>query len=165
MLKTRTIALYPQSNGMVERLNRTIENFLKTAVNEKQTSWDNCIPPFLLDYRLAVHESSDKTPPSIQFGAELCLPIHLITNRQEKEQNAGDYIKDHIRLTHEEVRQQMNLKSDRMKTRYDLRANTGGFQVGQKVRLYNPKRTKGKLPKLQKSWDGRTHTILKLRWI
>ncbi|KAJ8921329.1 hypothetical protein NQ315_002943 [Exocentrus adspersus] len=32
--------------------------------------------------------------------------------------------------------------------------NKGGFQVGEKVWLYNPKRTKGKSPKLQKSWKG-----------
>ncbi|KAJ8913150.1 hypothetical protein NQ315_006068 [Exocentrus adspersus] len=52
------------------------------------------------------------------------------------------------------LRQKMRIESDRMKTRYDLRANTGGFQVGEKVWLYNPKRTKGKSPKLQKSWEG-----------
>ncbi|KAJ8912198.1 hypothetical protein NQ315_003802 [Exocentrus adspersus] len=48
----------------------------------------------------------------------------------------------------------MRIESDRMETRYDLRANTGGFQVGKRVWLYNPKRTKGKSPKLQKSWEG-----------
>ncbi|KAJ8915558.1 hypothetical protein NQ315_012442 [Exocentrus adspersus] len=52
-----------------------------------------------------------------------------------------------------EVRQKLKLESDRLKTRYDLRVNTGGFQVGE-VWLYNPKRTKGKSPKLQKSWEG-----------
>ncbi|KAJ8910273.1 hypothetical protein NQ315_003340 [Exocentrus adspersus] len=42
----------------------------------------------------------------------------------------------------------LKLESDRMKTLDDLRVNTYGFQVGTKVWLYNPKRTRGKSPKL-----------------
>ncbi|KAJ8913275.1 hypothetical protein NQ315_012893 [Exocentrus adspersus] len=108
-------------------------------------------------YRSAVHESTGKTPASVVFGAELRLPIDLISDRPKKEEGVNNYIshlQDRLKLTHAEVRQKMRIESDRMKTRYDLRANTGGFQVGEKVWLYNPKRTKGKSPKLQKSWEG-----------
>ncbi|KAJ8911691.1 hypothetical protein NQ315_017143 [Exocentrus adspersus] len=108
-------------------------------------------------YRSAVHESTGKTPASIVFGAELRLPIDLISDRPKKKEGVNNYIshlQDRLKLTHAEVRQKMRIESDRMKTRYDLRANTGGFQVGEKVWLYNPKRTKGKSPKLQKSWEG-----------
>ncbi|KAJ8914274.1 hypothetical protein NQ315_011007 [Exocentrus adspersus] len=88
---------------------------------------------------------------------KLRLPIDLISDRPKKEEGVNNYIshlQDRLKLTHAEVRQKMRIESDRMKTRYDLRANTGGFQVGEKVWLYNPKRTKGKSPKLQKSWEG-----------
>ncbi|KAJ8911021.1 hypothetical protein NQ315_016590 [Exocentrus adspersus] len=116
-------------------------------------------PPFLLAYRSAVHESTGKTPASVVyvFGAELRLPIDLISDRPKKEEGVDNYIshlQDRLKLTHAEVRQKLKLESDRMKTRYDLRANTGVFQVGEKVWLYNPKRTKVKSPKLQKSWEG-----------
>ncbi|KAJ8910252.1 hypothetical protein NQ315_007474, partial [Exocentrus adspersus] len=97
------------------------------------------------------------TPASVVFGAELRLPIDLISDRLKKEEGVDNYIshlQDRLKLTHAEVRQKMRVESDRMKTRYDLRANTGGFQVGEKVWLYNPKRTKRKSPKLQKSWEG-----------
>ncbi|KAJ8911227.1 hypothetical protein NQ315_014939 [Exocentrus adspersus] len=84
---------------------------------------------------------------------------------QEKEENVNNYIshlQDRLQLTHAEVRQKMRIESDRMKTRYDLRSNTGGFQVGEKVWLYNPKRTKGKSPKLQKSWEGPYTVVTRL---
>ncbi|KAJ8914833.1 hypothetical protein NQ315_014845 [Exocentrus adspersus] len=90
---------------------------------------------------------------------KLRLPIDLISDRPKKEEGVNNYIchlQDRLKLTHAEVRQKMRIESDRMKTRYDLRANTGGFQVGEKVWLYNPKRTKGKSPKLQKSWEPYT---------
>ncbi|KAJ8916396.1 hypothetical protein NQ315_014606 [Exocentrus adspersus] len=86
MTKIKTTPLHPQSDGIVKRFNRTIENFLRTAVNEKQTNWDTCIPPFLLAYRSAVHESTGKTPASVVFDAELRLPIDLISDRPKKEE-------------------------------------------------------------------------------
>ncbi|KAJ8912164.1 hypothetical protein NQ315_006129 [Exocentrus adspersus] len=156
-----------QGTTLHTALNRTIENFLRTAVNEKQkqTNWNTCIPPFLLAYRSAVHESTGKTPASVVFGTKLRLPIDLISDRPKEEEGVDNYLsrlQDRLRLTHTEVRQKLKLESDRMKTRYDLRANTGGFQVGEKVWLYNPKRTKGKSPKLQKSWEGPYTVVTRL---
>lgn len=37
--KTRTTALHPQSDGMVERYNRTIEAQLATFVQDRQRDW------------------------------------------------------------------------------------------------------------------------------
>ncbi|KAJ8913143.1 hypothetical protein NQ315_006061 [Exocentrus adspersus] len=116
-------------------------------------------------YWLGMHESTGRTPASVVFGAELRLPIDLISDRPKEEEGVDNYLsrlQDRLRLTHTEVRQKLKLESDRMKTRYDLRANTGGFQVGEKVWLYNPKRTKGKSPKLQKSWEGPYTVVTRL---
>ena len=38
--KTRTTALHPQSDGIVERYNRTVENQLATFVQDHQKDWD-----------------------------------------------------------------------------------------------------------------------------
>jgi len=46
------------------------------------------------------------------------------------------------------VRESLNLASDKMKARYDLKAHLGGFQKDDKVWLFNPQRKKGKSPKL-----------------
>ena len=50
--KTRTTPLHPQSDGMVERFNRTIENQLAAYVAENQQDWDQHIPMLLLAYRV-----------------------------------------------------------------------------------------------------------------
>lgn len=41
-----------------------------------------------------------------------------------------------------------------MKARYDLKANSSGFNEGHFVILYNQNRKKGLCPKLQSQWDG-----------
>jgi hypothetical protein len=42
--KTRTTPLYPQSDGMVERMNRTLLNSLSAFVSDHQRDWDLCTP-------------------------------------------------------------------------------------------------------------------------
>ena len=46
--KTRTTSLRPQSDGMVERVNRTIEDMLTSFVSENQNDWDEHINLLML---------------------------------------------------------------------------------------------------------------------
>ncbi|KAK9874500.1 hypothetical protein WA026_002851 [Henosepilachna vigintioctopunctata] len=48
----------------------------------------------------------------------------------------------------------MEASTDRMKTRYDLKANSVRFKEGDLVWLYNPQRKKGLSPKLTQAWEG-----------
>jgi transposase InsO family protein len=56
--KTRTTPYHPQSDGMVERHNRTLATQLSMFVNENHSDWDEHIPMVLMAYRTAVHEST-----------------------------------------------------------------------------------------------------------
>ena len=56
--KTRTTLLHPQSDGMVERFNRAIEDQLPKFVDSNQWDWDTHIPLLLMAYRTAVHETT-----------------------------------------------------------------------------------------------------------
>ena len=156
--KTRTTPLHPQSDGMVERFNRTLEQHLSKLVNEHQDDWDRHIPLFLMAYRAAVHNSTGETPSSLLFGRELRLPCDLQFGTSNRENiSTTDYVQDlRARLdeVHNNVRRRIQIASDRMKTRYDLRANTSGFQEGDLVWLYNPRRRRGRSPKLQQDWEG-----------
>lgn len=49
--KTRTTPLHPQSDGMVERLNRTLEAQLSKFVDEHQQDWDHYVPFLMLALR------------------------------------------------------------------------------------------------------------------
>ncbi|GBL81222.1 Transposon Ty3-I Gag-Pol polyprotein [Araneus ventricosus] len=77
ILKTRTTALHPESDGMVERFNRTILNHLSLFVSKNQTDWDTHLPLFLLAYRSADHEATDALQ-QICFLVEHC-DCHVIS--------------------------------------------------------------------------------------
>ena len=48
--KTMTTPMHPQSDGMVERYNWTLEQHLSKVVDENQTDWDQRIPQFFTAY-------------------------------------------------------------------------------------------------------------------
>ena len=93
MVKTQTTPLHPQSDGMVERFNRTLEAQLSTFVNDHQRDWDQLVPLMLMAYRSAVHESTGCSPASLMFGQNWKLPIDLLYGRLEAEpiQSATTY--------------------------------------------------------------------------
>ena len=83
--KTRKSPYHPESDGIVERFNRTLENGLTMSVNENQTDWDQHIPLFLMAYKTAVHESTKVTPSNMMAGREMRVPIDLWSGNPEEE--------------------------------------------------------------------------------
>lgn len=158
MHKTRTTPYHPQSDGMVERFNQTLERHLAKLVENHQRDWDKYISPFLLAYRTAEHESTKASPAFVNFGRELRLPVDLLTGGPPNDPiTVQDYVsdlRDKMREIYAMVRENGLQSSENMKTRYDRRANTSGFEEGTLVWLHNPTRRKGKSPKLQTKWEG-----------
>ena len=156
--KTRTTALHPQSDGMVERMNRTINRYLSKVVSDHQRDWDRYLHLFLLAYRSSVHETTGQTPSSIVMGRELRLPCDLKFGCPASEDLAEEDYVTELRRKMDEIhcraRSNIQSSSNRMKEAYNVGANHGRFKAGDLVWLYNPRRSRGLSPKLQSSWDG-----------
>ena len=60
--KTRTTPLHPQSNGQVEKQNRTILEYLFKYIHKNQTDWDRGISLYLLTDRSSVHATTGVRP-------------------------------------------------------------------------------------------------------
>lgn len=164
--KTRTTPYHPQSDGMVERFNQTLERHLAKVVDNNQHNWDEHIPLFLLAYRTAVHESTVATPAYANFGRELRLPADMLSGcPSDAAKDFSDYVSDlRVKMLeiHEQIRDAGLQASDRSKTRYDRKANHASFEEGSLVWLHNPIRKKGKSPKLQASWEGPYEVVTRI---
>ncbi|UYV61692.1 K02A2.6-like [Cordylochernes scorpioides] len=156
--KTRTTPLHPQSDGMVERFNKAMKEHLSKVVEQHKRDWDVRLPPFLMAYRAAIHETTGQTPAKIMFGRELRLPCDLeFGSPEEPPAEVAGYVNNLRSLlleTHELVRTKIRTASHRMKTRYDQRANHDGFRQNDLVWLFDPKRKKELSPKLMPVWEG-----------
>ncbi|CAK9299540.1 unnamed protein product [Gordionus sp. m RMFG-2023] len=63
-----TSAYHPQANGMVERVNRTIQNELLKCIKDDQLTWTDALPGILFAYNTSDHESSKFTPFELMYG-------------------------------------------------------------------------------------------------
>ena len=157
--KTRTTPLHPQSDGMVERFNRTFEAQLSKFVDQHQSDWDEHVPLLLMAYRTASHETTGVTPAKMMMGRDLRLPIDLFIGRPPEEVpvHKSEYAQQlHSRMEriHSFAREHLQLKSDKMKEHYDSRAAVSELKEGDAAWLHNPQRKKGISPKLSRPWQG-----------
>jgi len=57
-----TSPLRPASNGAIERVNRTIGEFLRSLVEKERKEWDVVLSRALVTYNLTVHAQTGRTP-------------------------------------------------------------------------------------------------------
>lgn len=158
--KTQTTPYHPQSDGMVERYNRTLVAQLSMFVEIHQRDWDKHIPYLLMAYRTAVHESTKVTPAKLMLGREIRVPVDLVFGRPENEcvyegiTEYGEKLAESILETHEFARSTLKTSSLRMKRQYDVDAKTKLFHAGDVVWLFSSFRKKGLAKKLMRPWTG-----------
>ena len=157
--KTRTTPYRPQSDGMIERANRTIVNMLLPFVSSNQKDWDEYIPLIMLAYRSSVHESTGFSPCMMMLGHEIKLPVDLVYGipEMDKHRNAHEYIKrlsEKLEKVHNVAREKLNLSSQCMKTNYNVKLNYKSYKHGDAILLHDSITKKGICKKLNKQWLG-----------
>src|SRR6266487_4452666 len=142
---------HPQTNGLVERFNRTLCESL-AKVSEKENQWDEHIEQVLFAYRTTKHATTKRTPFFMTYGREAILPIDEIEiqeNISEKE-SILKRTYDIINLTEEREKARSNIRKsqEKQKERYDNRIGEEIIlKIGDKVLLKDAAK--------EKQWSGK----------
>ena len=148
---------HPQTNGLVERFNRTLCESL-AKVSEQENEWDEHIESVLFAYRTTKHNTTKKTPFFMVYGREAILPIEDF----EKGENFGKeaIIKrtyDLINLVDERIKALDNIEQsqNQQKKRHDnkIKEETK-MEIGDKVLLKDAAKEKQYSGKLSSKWKG-----------
>src|SRR5436853_697372 len=149
---------HPQTNGLVERFNRTLCESL-AKVSEKENQWDEHIEQVLFAYRTTKHATTKRTPFFMTYGREAILPIDktdIPENIAEKE-SILKRTYDLINLTEERenVRRNIGESQERQKERYDRKIGyETKLKIGNKVLLKDAAKEKQWSGKLAPKWKG-----------
>ena len=157
--QTRTCAFRPQSDGMVERSNRTIEALLSAVVEENQLDWDEQLPLVMGAYRSSVHSTTGQTPNAMMLGRETCPPLALIYPQEGEQPAEGGEgyvarLQTNMAAAHAYAREQIGTAVVRQTRNHDAGATHKPIPLGATVYYHHQRRQKGKSPKLQRLWTG-----------
>ena len=113
----------------------------------------------MMAYRSSVHESTGISPAMMMFGRELTLPVDMTLGRPIRDDRlcATEHayqLEKRLLEIHDFARKHLNISSESMKRRYDVKLHKIPYKVGDAVWFYYPKRRLGFNPKLQMPWKG-----------
>ena len=145
--KIKTSPYRPQSDGQVERFNRSLLNMLSAFVTDRANDWDEHLPYVMMAYRSSKHTSTGCTPYSMIYGRECTMPVDLlfpdigVSNTPDPACGSEyvDYIRRVIQTSHEFAREHLQRATIRQKKGYDAYAkDRPKFLPGDHVRYYYP---------------------------
>ena len=119
--KTRTTPYHPQSDGLVERMNRSLEAMLSMFVAPNQKDWDQYLPFLMMAYRSAIQETTGYSPNMLMMGREAELHLDLIMGKPEEEERVHcmtEYVENlsnKLEIVHDFARENIQLSSNRQK--------------------------------------------------
>ena len=150
--KTKTSPYRPQSDGQVERLNRTLIDMLSKFCDEHKDDWDDHLPYVVCSYNATRHDSTGCSPNLLMLGREITLPVDLMygTEPSASEELCPieyvEWMREATAASFRFARQHLQKAAERQKKNYDKSAGQRQFERGQWVlRFYPPNLNKNKL--------------------
>ena len=145
---------HPQTDGLVERFNRTLKQMLTKLVKKGGHNWDELLGPVLLAYRTTPHASSGMSPFYLLYGRNPQLPSQLnfqapVVRYPVKETEYGKELEVQLKQARRVAQQNICKKQKEQKRYYDQKSKEVELQVGDLVMLKTEPRFK-----LDRSFKG-----------
>ena len=142
-IKTRTTPYRLESDGMIERFNRTCLMMLSMFVNDRRDHLDELLPYGI--YRTSVHESTGYSPFRLMMGEECSLSQDVSTSeiRTNREHDKSPHpfetwVRDALEAAYDHVRESLHRTAAQRKRLYDVKAVNCKFPLGSWVLRYYP---------------------------
>ncbi|KAI0992101.1 hypothetical protein K3495_g16085, partial [Podosphaera aphanis] len=133
--QTPTTTANQQGNGLAERINQSIESYLRSYVNFEQNDWDEYLDLFEFCWNNSKHAATGMAPFYADQG--------YLPNFQIKSEEPGDPITSETAANHakkvndimQKLKNIMETENNRMKHHYDNKHQDIEFNVGDLVML------------------------------
>lgn len=148
-------AYHPQTNGLTERLNRTITNMIAMYVSPDHRDWDVTLPFVTFAYNSSRHDTATYSPFFLLYGREPSLPLDTLLPSSKV--SVTEYATDAIAradYARQIARTRINQSQANQKAAYDKRHRHAEYAPGSLVLLWSPRRHVGLSSKLLSRYTG-----------
>jgi hypothetical protein len=132
-------AYHSRANGQAERMNLTVENYLRAFVDAEMTDWDELLPVCQLAINNSYHSTIENTPFYLEFGKNPYIPGMSTFKRAAVPPALISAVRRQWPLKQREAlvhaRKAMKLATERAKRHFDARRMPKHFDVGDRVLL------------------------------
>lgn len=162
--KVSTTAYHPQTDGLVERFNRTLTDMLSKTVERDGRNWDERLPYVLFAYRSSIQASTKESPFFLLYGRDPQLPItEALTVPVERchvdVQGYREELVIRMSEAWEDARIQVGKAQQQQKRQHDKGLVPVPFAVGERVFLHVPSLGQGKAYKFARQFKGPYHVM------
>jgi transposase InsO family protein len=84
-------AFHPQTDGLTERSNRVLEDYLRHYISPSQNDWDEWLPQAEFSVNNAWQESIKNTPFMLNFGQQPRTPLNQSGGREVRVPQASNF--------------------------------------------------------------------------
>ena len=145
---------HPKSNGLVERLNKTIKEALAKLI-EEQDQWDINIPSILFAYRTKKQDSTKIEPFYLTYGREARLPTDGNNIQPINLSDRIDHLINKLPIERYQTKEVIKEAQKKQKEQHDKRfKRKQDFKIGDKILYYNAAKEKQWSGKLEEKWKG-----------
>jgi hypothetical protein len=153
---------HPQTNGLVERLNRTLCNAIGKLVQLHGKEWNEYLPSVLFAYRTMQQNSTKFTPFYLTYGRQAITPLDLKLQPFENEDQitSNEIIKractimDKLELDRTTAQQNVERSQQKQKDTYQQDNQPQSFTIGDKVLMKRMKMQHWHHEKFSAKWKG-----------
>ena len=148
--KTRTCGYHPQSDGLVERFNRSVQDMLSKLISDRRNDWDVVLPYVLSAYRATPQHSTGMTPNLLMLGREVLLPVDIVYGYALPDQPKCpvayvEWVRNVMEESYKRCRQELSKAAMRQARHYNKLSGDPCYNVGDWVLLFYPPIARQKL--------------------
>ena len=136
----RTSPYHPQTDGLVERFNKTLKSMLRKAAVSEGKDWDKMLPYLLFAYREVPQASTGFSPFELLYGHPVNGPLDVLRKAWEVGKRSDESVVSHVLSMRDKmmkmtdlVQQNLSKAQEKQKLWYDKGARHREFTAGDRV--------------------------------
>ena len=135
--KTNTSIYHPQTDGIVERYNRTLISMLRCLSADEKANWKDHIQSLTYAYNCTRHETTGYSPFYLMFGRKPRLPVDVFLGKEEQYCDSVRAIKERLETAYKTAEAASNKARKRQAKNYDRKVRGVKLSVGDAVLMKN----------------------------